>query len=80
MHMEIDIKELAIVSSAKCILAKAPYPVVINDDLHIGVIVQKSEHKKCDRCWKLLDDVKEYNNEYGNINLCERCKNVVINM
>ena len=73
----IDIKELAIVSSAKVILAKAPYPVVINEDLHIGVIVQKSEYKKCDRCWKLLNNVKEYNNEYGNINLCERCKKIV---
>lgn len=74
---KVDIKELAIVSSAKVILAKAPYPVVINDDLHIGVIVQKSEYKKCDRCWKLLADVKEYNNEYGNINLCERCKKII---
>ena len=73
----IDIKELAIVSSAKCIFAKAPYPVIINDDLHVGVIVKKSENKKCDRCWKLLDNVKEYNNEYGTVNLCDRCKGVI---
>ena len=76
---KIDIQELAIVSSAKCILAQAPYPVTINDDLHIGVIVQKSECNKCDRCWKFVKDVKEYNNEYGNIKLCNRCSKIVNN-
>lgn len=76
---KINIQELAIVSSAKCILAQAPYPVTINDDLHIGVIVKKSECNKCDRCWKFLNDVKEYNNEYGNIKLCDRCNEIVNN-
>ncbi|MBQ9441291.1 MAG: isoleucine--tRNA ligase [Alphaproteobacteria bacterium] len=74
---KIDIQELAIVSSAKCVLAKAPYPVIVNEELQMGVIVKKSEYKKCDRCWKLLDSVKEYNNEYGTVNLCERCNKVV---
>ena len=71
----IALDELTIVSKASVVLAQAPSAATVDDDQKIGVIVQKSNALKCDRCWKVLDNVKTVNHsQYGSINLCIRCE------
>lgn len=68
--------EVAIVSNVEICREEIPdIAFVSSDTCNIGVVVSKSMNLKCDRCWKMSDDVKEYGNEKGA--LCTRCLNVL---
>lgn len=68
-----NIEELAIVSSFKCHHASAPQDAFsIEDVKDIQVVVSLAKGAKCQRCWKVLEEVTL--NEHT---LCKRCDEVV---
>lgn len=70
----LDFSEISIVSKATIVNAQVPSNAVLNEETGIGVIVKKAIGQKCDRCWKILEEVKETDSEFGKIKLCKRCK------
>lgn len=78
MLQTVQLDEIAIVASTTCVHAQIPSNAHIDNNLQdVGVIVRKSQYKKCDRCWRVLNSVTETNCAYGNVNLCSRCKQVI---
>ncbi|MBQ7524263.1 MAG: isoleucine--tRNA ligase [Alphaproteobacteria bacterium] len=73
----VDVAELAIVSKATLVNAQPPSNAHNNDDLGVGVVVNKASGKKCDRCWKINTEVALHDTEYGPVNLCKRCKKAI---
>ncbi|MDR3224596.1 MAG: isoleucine--tRNA ligase [Holosporales bacterium] len=73
----IDLAEIAIVSGASIANAKPPTGSHISETTNMGIIVKKAIGSKCERCWKISNDVCERETEYGEVNLCERCLAVV---
>lgn len=69
----VDMAELAIVSKVILVNAQAPSNANLNEDLDIGVVVKKTTGVKCERCWKISEEVTSQDTEYGAVNLCERC-------
>ena len=55
---DLDLAEYFITSKAKKFVNE-------NDEEKTNIIVKKSEGKKCERCWKILE------------NECERCANII---
>lgn len=39
---------------------------------------QKTNMRKCDRCWRYMADIISNNGEYGAVNLCNRCQQAVL--
>ena len=70
----LDFSEISIVSKTTIVNAQVPSNAVLNEETGIGVIVKKAVGQKCDRCWKILEEVKETDSEFGKIKLCKRCK------
>ena len=70
----LDFSEISIVSKATIVNAQVPSNAALNEETGIGVIVKKAVGQKCDRCWKILEEVKETDSEFGKIKLCKRCK------
>ena len=80
MLMSLDLAEISIVSRASVLTAQIPSNATTDDDMNVGVVVKKASGQKCDRCWKILEDVSyEETRLYGNLNLCPRCKKVIEN-
>ncbi|MDR0552516.1 MAG: isoleucine--tRNA ligase [Holosporales bacterium] len=77
--LSVNIAEIAIVSEANIITAQIPSNAnVINEDDDIGVVVKKANGAKCDRCWKILENVSSgTSSEFGNLSLCKRCQNAI---
>ena len=74
---ELINEELFGVSSIKVIQAQSPSNAITDDATKVGVVVIKAPGHKCDRCWKVKTTVAESSTDFGNVNLCERCKSVV---
>lgn len=70
----LDFSEISIVSKATIVNAQVSSNAALNEETGIGVIVKKAVGQKCDRCWKILEEVKETDSEFGKIKLCKRCK------
>ena len=70
----MDFSEISIVSKTTIVNAQVPSNAVLNEETGIGVVVKKAVGQKCDRCWKILEEVKETDSEFGKIKLCKRCK------
>ncbi|MDR2074881.1 MAG: isoleucine--tRNA ligase [Holosporales bacterium] len=72
--MSVDIAEIAIVSKATVVTAQIPSSASVSDDIpEIGVVVKNASGLKCDRCWKIKNEVSSQ----GDVNLCDRCKGIV---
>ena len=46
----------------------------IEDTPGIGVVFKKADGMKCERCWKILEQIKSNSEEY----LCDRCANALM--
>lgn len=67
-----DIAEIAITSKARMIAAQPSASAFMLDDVeNVGVVVSKAEHHKCERCWKVLEEVTAPKM------LCNRCDEAV---
>ena len=73
----LDLAEIAIVSKASIINAQVPSNANVNEEINIGVVVKKVAGIKCDRCWKISTEIANYDTEFGQANLCQRCKEAV---
>jgi len=68
-----ELAELSITSEANLILAQPPAGAFVLEDVAtIGVVVNMSAGQKCNRCWKVLEEVGRIHED-----LCNRCKDVV---
>ncbi len=68
----IDIDELAITSKAQLIMAQPTASAFMLDDVpDMGVVVNKAEGEKCERCWRVLEEVKAPKH------ICGRCDDAV---
>ncbi|MDR3030933.1 MAG: isoleucine--tRNA ligase [Holosporales bacterium] len=74
----IDLSEISIVSKATIVNAQKPANVTTSENINIGVIVKKADGVKCDRCWKISENVLDKETEYGIVKLCERCAELLI--
>lgn len=65
--------ELSITSQANLIIAQPPAGAfVLEDVMNVGVVVNIASGQKCDRCWKILEEVGRVHED-----LCKRCVDVV---
>ncbi len=70
----LDLAEIAITSAASLKSGAAPAGAFTLDDVpSIGVVTDVAQGEKCERCWRVLDDV----GAHGQPGLCERCADVV---
>ncbi len=78
--MEADISEISIVSKASVITAQIPSNASMDDSVaEVGVVVKQAAGAKCDRCWKVGNGVNFHmGTVFGDIKLCERCANVIM--
>jgi isoleucyl-tRNA synthetase len=74
----IDLAEISIVSKATVINAQIPSNATTTGDINVGVIVRKAFGAKCERCWKISEQVVETKTEFGIVKLCDRCQNSII--
>jgi isoleucyl-tRNA synthetase len=79
MLKQVDVAEIAIVSKATVIAARAPSNAVFSEELEdVGIVVRISSATKCQRCWKFLADVSSVKTRnYDRVDLCRRCAAVV---
>jgi isoleucyl-tRNA synthetase len=73
----IDWAEVAIVSAAIIVNAQPPAGANINESHNIGVIIKHASGTKCERCWKVMDEVSQRETKFGTISLCNRCLRTV---
>jgi isoleucyl-tRNA synthetase len=69
----LDLAELSITSSAT--LKTEPTPAdafTLPDVAEVGVVVTQADGDKCERCWRVLPEVKRHEAQ-----LCDRCTEVV---
>ncbi len=72
---DLDWTELAITSIVKIVNDPVPKSAYKSEDsLNLGVIVEIAPGNKCQRCWKVLEEVGK-NPTYND--LCQRCSDVV---
>jgi isoleucyl-tRNA synthetase len=70
---DLELAELSITSTANLIIAQPPAGAfVLEDVMNVGVVVNISEGQKCQRCWKVLEEVGKAHDD-----LCGRCKSVI---
>ena len=71
----LDLAEIAITSGIDLKEGVPPAGSFTLDDVPgIGVIVRLADGKKCERCWKVLDDVGSHHDHPG---ICGRCADAV---
>ncbi|MDR1609383.1 MAG: isoleucine--tRNA ligase [Holosporales bacterium] len=70
-------EEIAIVSKAVVVHAQPPSGAHVNASGNIGVTVKRASGTKCDRCWKIMDEVTNVNTKFGTAHLCGRCAGVL---
>ena len=69
-----DMAEICITSGLKLVIGDAPTDAFRLPDVPgAGLIFKAASGEKCERCWKVLDDV----GTHGHEGLCERCASVV---
>ncbi len=74
----LDLAELCITSAAEIVLAQPPAGAVTLDDVaSVGVVVNVAEGGKCQRCWRVLEEVGAANSDRVHNDICVRCENVV---
>lgn len=56
---------------------EAPNSAQVLEDLNCKVSIEKSNHKKCDRCWHHTPNVSQKDPEYGEQQICNRCQDNV---
>ena len=72
---DVDLAELCITSAGNVIAAPPPADAFTLPDLPgIGVVVRDASGDKCERCWRVLDEVGSVP---GHADLCVRCAGVV---
>lgn len=68
-----ELAELSITSTASLVIAQPPAGAfVLEDVMNVGVIVNIATGQKCNRCWKVLEEVGIIHED-----LCGRCMTVV---
>lgn len=68
-----ELAKLSITSEANLIIAQPPAGAfVLEDVMNVGVVVNIASGQKCDRCWKVLEEVGRVHAD-----LCKRCMDVV---
>lgn len=68
--------DISITSYVEIVHAEVPSDAFVLDEVPgIGVIVEMASGEKCQRCWKVLDEVGKVSAEHQ---LCQRCHDVVI--
>lgn len=68
-----ELAELSITSGANLIIAQPPAGAfVLEDVMNVGVVVNLANGQKCNRCWKVLEEVGSVHED-----LCSRCLTVV---
>ena len=68
---DIDIAEIGIVSSFEILNSKIPENAFSIENIkNVGVEIELAKGKKCERCWKVLDEVL-------NKEICDRCEKVI---
>ncbi|MDR3285375.1 MAG: isoleucine--tRNA ligase [Holosporales bacterium] len=68
---KIDLSEISIISQHSMLIAKPQAKTVILDEIsNIGAVVTPAKGTKCQRCWKIVENVKEND-------LCDRCWDVL---
>ena len=73
---DIDMAELGITSQAALIAGNIPEDAfTLNDIKDVGVVFEKADGDKCERCWQILEDVGSNDDHPA---LCKRCAHVVI--
>jgi isoleucyl-tRNA synthetase len=71
----VDLAEIAITSGITLIEGPAPEDAFRLDDVvDVGVVVEIADGEKCERCWKVLDDVGGDHDFPG---VCGRCADAV---
>jgi isoleucyl-tRNA synthetase len=75
----VDMAEIAIVSSAEIVhVSEMPPGIALDSAISVGVAVRQATGLKCERCWKIGEDVtKQRTEHYGDANLCHRCLSVI---
>ena len=67
-----DLAALFITSSARLVIEDVPQDAFKLDDLpQVGVVIGSADGGKCQRCWKILEEVTEQ------APICGRCDDVV---
>jgi isoleucyl-tRNA synthetase len=67
--------DICITSHITIINKSAPKDAfTIEDTPGIGVVFKKADGMKCERCWKILEQIKSNSEEY----LCDRCANALM--
>ncbi len=75
LDSQTDYCELSIVSGLKVIKNHAPEEAFRFDEVkELGIIVEKAEGNKCERCWQILPEVGA---SEVHPSLCERCETVI---
>lgn len=70
---DVDLAEMSITSTAELVIAQPPASAFTLEGISdVGVIVNAAEGEKCQRCWKVLQEVKD-----SDSSLCHRCEEVV---
>jgi isoleucyl-tRNA synthetase len=68
-----ELAELSITSEANLVIAQPPAGAFILEDvMNVGVVVNMANGQKCNRCWKVLEEVGRVHED-----LCSRCLTVV---
>ena len=68
---DIDIAEIGIVSSFEISNSKIPQQAFSIENIKdVGVEIELAKGKKCERCWKVLEEVL-------NKDICDRCEKVI---
>lgn len=75
----IDLAELAITSGATLVIAQSPAGAVTLEDVSdVGVVVNLADGEKCARCWRVLPEVKQTEDETRkHTGICLRCEDAV---
>ncbi|MBL9029213.1 MAG: isoleucine--tRNA ligase [Caedimonas sp.] len=71
---DMDLTELAIVSKVRIVCGEIPSSAYQLPDIpDLGVVVQQAPGEKCQRCWRVLEDVGQQRHP----DICQRCDDVV---
>jgi isoleucyl-tRNA synthetase len=72
---DVDLAEIAITSGITLIEGPAPEGAFRLDDVvDVGVVIEIADGEKCERCWKVLDDV---GSDHDFLGVCGRCADAV---
>jgi isoleucyl-tRNA synthetase len=74
----VDLAEISITSSAQLIEGESPEGAfVLPDVTGVGVVVSGADGEKCERCWKVCDDLGSHS---SHPTVCGRCADAVDHM